>query len=152
MAEHIGKKDERGRLPLPPLMQLSAERLVRHGLFLLASATSIYIFVCEQIHPALLQDVFGVADAQELPLEMVRGKRFQHVTPTRAYTHYSCRSICSNSNMLLTAVSLHHLFAFQSLRLLPCRSPQTSPSLSPRVPARRSPQPTYLSASHANGD
>ena len=71
MQDHIGLKDERGRLPLPAMMQLSAERLVRHGLFLIASATDIYLFVCEQIHPQLLRDVFGVDSYEELPRDMV---------------------------------------------------------------------------------
>lgn len=71
MQEHIGIKDERGRLPLPPMMQLSAERLARHGLFLIASVTDMYLFVCEQIHPQLLRDVFGVDNYQDLPGDMV---------------------------------------------------------------------------------
>ncbi|KAJ1966919.1 COPII subunit, partial [Dimargaris xerosporica] len=51
---------------LPPLLNLSSEKLVRHGLFLLFTPTVQYMWMGRDIHPGLLQDIFGVSSYQEL--------------------------------------------------------------------------------------
>ncbi|KAJ1657576.1 COPII subunit [Dispira simplex] len=51
---------------LPPRLNLSSEKLARHGVFLLFSTCEQFLWVGRDTHPGLLQDLFGVQSYPEL--------------------------------------------------------------------------------------
>lgn len=67
----IGVRDERNRVPMPPMLQLSAEKLARHGMFLICNGQDLVIFLGELLDQQLLMDVFNVEHAEELAPEIV---------------------------------------------------------------------------------
>ncbi|WWD01693.1 protein transporter SEC24 [Kwoniella sp. B9012] len=57
---------ETGQMVLPPALNLTSERLERHGLFLIEDSQNIFIWVGHEAVPRLIQDVFGLNDYGEL--------------------------------------------------------------------------------------
>ncbi|RKP36450.1 Sec23/Sec24 trunk domain-containing protein [Dimargaris cristalligena] len=51
---------------LPPPLNLSSEKLARHGVFLLYSVTEQYVWMGRDAHPNLLRDLFSVGSYNEL--------------------------------------------------------------------------------------
>lgn len=47
---------------MPPLLNLSSERIVPYGLYLLDDGVNQFLWVGRDAVPALLMDVFGIED------------------------------------------------------------------------------------------
>ncbi|EDQ85790.1 uncharacterized protein MONBRDRAFT_34025 [Monosiga brevicollis MX1] len=69
IAENVGVRDSRNRLPMPPQRQLSAERLVRDGIHLLYSGDGVYLYLGPHTPPELMDQFFGVQSQAELEPE-----------------------------------------------------------------------------------
>lgn len=55
-----------GQVVLPPALNLTSERLERHGLFLIEDSQNIFLWVGHEAVPRLVQDVFGLDSYAEL--------------------------------------------------------------------------------------
>lgn len=64
--------DQSGEIVLPPPVNLSSERLVPYGLYLIDDGQTQFIWVGRDTVPQLLLDVFGMADRNQLRV----GKQF----------------------------------------------------------------------------
>ncbi|KAI5300646.1 COPII subunit [Ascosphaera atra] len=73
MPDEAGMPDEQtGEIVLPPVCNLSSERLVPFGLYLIDDGQHQFLWVGRDAVPQLLLDVFGVADKSQLRV----GKQF----------------------------------------------------------------------------
>lgn len=60
MSEEAGLTDEEtGEVILPPKINLSAERIVSHGLYLIHDGQTMFLWVCREAVPQLILDAFG---------------------------------------------------------------------------------------------
>lgn len=67
MPDDAGTVDEKtGEIILPPPINLSAERLVPFGLYLIDDGQTQFVWVGREAVPQLLVDVFGVSDKSQL--------------------------------------------------------------------------------------
>jgi hypothetical protein len=57
---------------MPPLLPLSSERLVRHGLFLIEDGQTMFLWVGRDAVPQLVMDVFELPSYDHLPSGKVR--------------------------------------------------------------------------------
>jgi protein transport protein SEC24 len=64
--------EETGEIVLPPPLNLSSERLVPYGLYLIDDGQTQFLWVGRDAVPQLLLDVFGMADKTQLRV----GKQF----------------------------------------------------------------------------
>lgn len=64
--------EETGEIVLPPALNLSSERLVPYGLYLIDDGQTQFLWVGRDAVPQLLLDVFGVSDKTQLRV----GKQF----------------------------------------------------------------------------
>lgn len=55
-----------GTIVMPPLLNLSSERIVPYGLYVIDDGINQFIWVGRDAVPALLMDVFGVEDQQQI--------------------------------------------------------------------------------------
>ncbi|KAJ9665203.1 COPII subunit [Coniosporium apollinis] len=63
MPDNAGVPDpQTGEIMLPPAMNLSSERIVPHGLYLIDDGVNQFLWVGRDAVPALLLDVFGIED------------------------------------------------------------------------------------------
>ena len=68
MAPEVGLPDSETRqLILPPKLNLSGERIVSHGLYLIDDGQTQFLWVGRDAVPQLLQDAFGVSAMNEVP-------------------------------------------------------------------------------------
>jgi protein transport protein SEC24 len=58
MGAECGLLNENGNMEFPAAINLSAEKLQPHGLYLMFDNQSMYLYVGAQANPHLLQDVF----------------------------------------------------------------------------------------------
>lgn len=67
MPDNAGIPNETtGEIVLPPPANLSSERLIPYGLYLLDDGQTQFLWVGRDVVPALIQDVFGMADKSQL--------------------------------------------------------------------------------------
>jgi protein transport protein SEC24 len=67
MPDHAGVPDpETSQIVLPPPLNLSSERFVPYGLYLIDDGQTQFLWVGRDAVPQLLMDVFGVADRTQL--------------------------------------------------------------------------------------
>lgn len=67
MPDNAGVPDEQtGEIVLPPAANLSAERLVPYGLYLIDDGQTQFLWVGRDAVPQLIADVFGVTDKSQL--------------------------------------------------------------------------------------
>jgi protein transport protein SEC24 len=67
MPDNAGVPDpETSQIVLPPPLNLSSERFVSYGLYLIDDGQTQFVWVGRDAVPQLLQDVFGVADRTQL--------------------------------------------------------------------------------------
>lgn len=59
MPSEAGLPGDKG-IVMPPPMNLSSERLMRNGLYLIEDSQTIFLWLGREAHPALINDVFGV--------------------------------------------------------------------------------------------
>jgi len=57
---------------MPPLLPLSSERLVRHGLFLIEDGQTMFLWIGRDAVPQLVMDVFDLPSYDQLPSGKVR--------------------------------------------------------------------------------
>jgi len=57
---------------MPPLLPLSSERLVRHGLFLIEDGQTMFLWIGRDAVPQLVMDVFELPSYDQLPSGKVR--------------------------------------------------------------------------------
>jgi protein transport protein SEC24 len=63
MPDDAGVPDpQTGNIIMPPLLNLSSERIVPYGLYLLDDGVNQFLWIGRDAVPALLMDVFGVED------------------------------------------------------------------------------------------
>ncbi|KAK9467261.1 hypothetical protein V1512DRAFT_291038 [Lipomyces arxii] len=68
MPEYAGRPDEQtGKIRLPPKMNLSAECLRRHGLYLIDDGQILFLWVGREAVPQLIADVWGLSSLEEIP-------------------------------------------------------------------------------------
>lgn len=68
MPDTAGVPDpQTGDIILPPPLNLSSEKLVPYGLYLLDDGQTQFLWVGRDAVPALVQDVFGLARKEDLP-------------------------------------------------------------------------------------
>ncbi|KAK2757703.1 COPII subunit [Arachnomyces sp. PD_36] len=73
MPDDAGVSDEKsGEIVLPPPCNLSSERLVPYGLYLIDDGQTQFLWVGRDVVPQLVEDVFGFADKTQLKV----GKQF----------------------------------------------------------------------------
>jgi protein transport protein SEC24 len=73
MPDDAGVSDEKtGQIVLPPPCNLSSERLVPYGLYLIDDGQTQFLWVGRDVVPQLVEDVFGVQDKTQLKI----GKQF----------------------------------------------------------------------------
>ncbi|KAJ3167262.1 COPII subunit [Irineochytrium annulatum] len=63
----VGVPDTKEKIVMPPLLNLSSEKLERHGLYLLDNGSELFLWVGRAIAPELCQMVFQKASYDELP-------------------------------------------------------------------------------------
>jgi len=67
MPEHCGLPDEAtGEIVMPPTMNLSSERLLRHGLYLIDDTQTQFLWIGRDAVPQLVEDVFGLPSADQV--------------------------------------------------------------------------------------
>ncbi|WWC69712.1 protein transporter SEC24 [Kwoniella pini CBS 10737] len=66
MPPEAGNPGDDGIIALPPALNLTSERLERHGLFLIEDGQNIFIWVGHEAVPRLIQDVFDLNSYGEL--------------------------------------------------------------------------------------
>lgn len=67
MPDNAGMPDEEtGHIVLPPALNLSSERLVSYGLYLIDDGQTQFLWVGRDAVPQLIMDVFGVEDKTQL--------------------------------------------------------------------------------------
>ncbi|KAF2687759.1 protein transport protein Sec24 [Lentithecium fluviatile CBS 122367] len=67
MPDDAGVPDpQTGAIAMPPLLNLSSERIVPYGLYLLDDGVNQFLWVGRDAVPALLNDVFGVEDRTQV--------------------------------------------------------------------------------------
>lgn len=67
MADNVGLPDEAsGEIILPPAVNLSSERLVPFGLYLIDDGQTQFLWVGREAVPRLIHDVFGLADRSQV--------------------------------------------------------------------------------------
>ncbi|KAI9735888.1 MAG: COPII subunit [Cirrosporium novae-zelandiae] len=67
MPDEAGTPDEKtGEIMLPARLNLSSERLVPHGLYLIDDGQTQFLWVGRDAQPALINDVFGLDDVSQL--------------------------------------------------------------------------------------
>jgi protein transport protein SEC24 len=71
MSDEAGTVGEHG-LILPEPLNLTSERLERHGLFLIEDGQNIFLWIGRDAVPQLVQDVFDLPSYAELPGGKVR--------------------------------------------------------------------------------
>lgn len=73
MPDDAGVSDEKtGEIVLPPPCNLSSERLVPYGLYLIDDGQNQFLWVGRDVVPQLVEDVFGIPDKSQLKV----GKQF----------------------------------------------------------------------------
>lgn len=72
MPDDAGLNDEHGKIVLPPTCNLSSERLVPYGLYLIDDGQTQFLWVGRDAVPQLVNDVFGLPDKAQLKV----GKQF----------------------------------------------------------------------------
>jgi protein transport protein SEC24 len=73
MPDDAGLPDEKtGEIVLPPPVNLSSERLVPYGLYLIDDGQTQFLWVGRDAVPQLIMDVFGLSDKNQLRV----GKQF----------------------------------------------------------------------------
>lgn len=77
MDSQCGVEDEQGRVVLPPCLNLSSERLERHGVFLIDSGLAQLLWIGSNVHPELCQLLFAVPH----PAQIATG-RVSELLPT----------------------------------------------------------------------
>lgn len=65
--EKEGSTEASDQVILPPRMNLSSERLERHGCYLLSDGQHVMLWVGREVSPRLLQDLFNVSSYAALP-------------------------------------------------------------------------------------
>ena len=63
MEDDVGVRDASNRLPMPVVLQLSAEYMERGGLYLLHNALYMLLYVTKDLNPSIMQDLFGIGTA-----------------------------------------------------------------------------------------
>jgi hypothetical protein len=98
MADYVCKKDEKNRLPMPPIVQLSSERMTRGGVYFINTGQEMFMWVSRSVPVQFCIDAFGLSHYDAIPDDLVsdrspvcchvyaRGSR-QDVQPP----HPSCR-------------------------------------------------------------
>lgn len=67
MPDNCGVPDPTtGEILLPPTLNLNSERLIPYGLYLLDDGQTQFLWVGRDAVPALVQDVFGLSDKNQL--------------------------------------------------------------------------------------
>ncbi|WWC85222.1 protein transporter SEC24 [Kwoniella dendrophila CBS 6074] len=66
MSNESGNPNEKGIIQLPLTLNLTSEKLERHGLFLIEDGQNIFLWVGHEAVPRLIQDVFDLPNYQEL--------------------------------------------------------------------------------------
>ena len=67
----IGTKDANGKTLLPPLLNLSSEKLDRNGLFLLENGQEIFLWAGKGLASQTCLDIFGKPAVEALPFGKV---------------------------------------------------------------------------------
>lgn len=67
---------------LPPPMNLTSERLDRHGLYLIEDGQNMFLWVGRAAVPALINDAFGLGSYEEVRVGKVSAKRYPSTTLT----------------------------------------------------------------------
>lgn len=69
MPDNAGTPDpETGHIVLPPVLNLSSERFVSYGLYLIDDGQTQFLWIGRDAVPQLLGDVFGVEDKKDIPV------------------------------------------------------------------------------------
>ena len=68
----MGLPGDDGKIVMPPLLPLSSERLVRHGLFLIEDGQTMFLWIGRDAVPQLVMDVFDLPSYDQLPSGKVR--------------------------------------------------------------------------------
>lgn len=63
----VGNPDENGVIVFPPLMNLSSEKLERHGVYLIDNGFEVFIWIGKSVDPNLLGALFGVPSYDRIP-------------------------------------------------------------------------------------
>lgn len=58
-------------VPMPPILQLSAEHVDSRGVYLLDEDESIIIFICHNVTPVICQNLFGCPQFSSISENMV---------------------------------------------------------------------------------
>ena len=66
MEDDVGVRDSSNRLPMPVVIQLSAEYMERGGLYLLHNALYMLLYVTKELNPSTMQELFGTASYDEI--------------------------------------------------------------------------------------
>lgn len=69
MPDNAGTPDpETGHIVLPPVLNLSSERFVSYGLYLIDDGQTQFLWIGRDAVPQLVADVFGVEDKKDVPV------------------------------------------------------------------------------------
>ncbi|KAI8854513.1 hypothetical protein BC829DRAFT_424511 [Chytridium lagenaria] len=69
--QKVGLPDENDKIVLPPLLNLSSEKLERNGLYLLDNGAEIFIWVGRNVAPELCQMIFDKPSYEAIPVGKV---------------------------------------------------------------------------------
>ncbi|KAG5459060.1 MAG: LOW QUALITY PROTEIN: hypothetical protein BJ554DRAFT_597 [Olpidium bornovanus] len=118
---NVGSPDESGRLGMPPPVNLSAEKLEQHGVYLLQTGEVSFLSVGRNTHPQLCMDLFDAPNVDALRSGKVCGCRIPSSLGRRGPARPFLSPLFNDySNQ---SVSLHHL----ALPFLPQQTPPRPP-------------------------
>lgn len=72
MEAHDCQRNAEGRFMMPSRVRCSYARMEAHGAYLIENGETAILWLGAAVSPALLQDLYGVDDLQELDNRMVR--------------------------------------------------------------------------------
>jgi protein transport protein SEC24 len=67
-----GKPGPDGQIVMPPMMNLTAERMERHGCYLLDNGNEVFLWISRGVSLELLQSIFDNPNYDSIPLGKVR--------------------------------------------------------------------------------
>ncbi|KAJ3208910.1 COPII subunit [Dinochytrium kinnereticum] len=71
MDQKVGLPDENDKIVMPPLLNLSSEKLERNGIYLLDNSTEIFVWIGRSVAPELCQMIFDKPNYEAVPVGKV---------------------------------------------------------------------------------
>lgn len=71
MADYVCKKDEKNRLPMPPIVHLTSEKMSRGGVYFINTGQEMFMWVSRSVPIQFCNDVFGLSHYDAIPDDLM---------------------------------------------------------------------------------